>query len=179
MPPSPYHPSPEASIIPLYGGLRELSWQFVQLAELASTTSRTLRVGVGQSAWAAGLTESEVPVLRWCCAEQGGIAQKRLGEVLAVSSAHLSELLESLQRRGLVDARRLASDRRRQVWQASRAGRAAMETLFSALSGIVQSYADRLDPGKVGQLIALWEQVIAALQTTPSLPGSQAGGAAA
>lgn len=179
MPPSPNYPKLDTSTIPLHGGGRDLAWQFVQVAELVATASRALRARVGRSAHAAGLTESEVPVLRWCCATQGGIAQKRLGELLAVSSAHLSEMLESLQRRGLVDARRLASDRRRQVWQASQAGHGAMETLLAALSVILRNDPHRLDAEKVGRLVVLLEQIVATLQMSPSLPNSWTEGAAA
>lgn len=181
MPPRPHCPNLSTTTNPPCGRDRDLADQFIQLAELVATASRTLRVGVGQSAFVAGVTESEVPVLRWCCATQGqgGIAQKRLGELLAVSSAHLSEILESLQRRGLVDARRLAADRRRQVWQASPAGHDAMETLLATLSVILRNHAQPLDAETVGQLLVLLEQVVATLQASPALPNGWTQGAAA
>jgi DNA-binding MarR family transcriptional regulator len=179
MPPRPHDTNPSHASTPLCGQDRDLAGQFIRLAELVATASRTLRVGVGQSAFAAGVTEPEVPVLRWCCAAQGGIAQKRLGELLAVSSAHLSEMLESLQRRGLVDARRLASDRRRQVWQASPAGRDAMETLLATLSIILRNHSHHLDAEMVARLLVLLEQVVATLQASPALPNAWTQGEAA
>ena len=100
-------------------------------------------------------------------------------ECLALSSAHLSEILDALSRRGLVMARRLCTDRRRQVWQASAEGRDAHQRLLEALCDFVDRLAPRLDVAELARLATLLERTIARVQGPgPLLQAWQEGAAA-
>lgn len=179
MPRSRYRPTLPLPRIHSDGEIAPLAAPLLHLAELVATASRALRTGVKASAEAAGVSEPEVPVLRRCCLSPMGVGQKELGECLTVSSAHLSEILDALARRGLVVSRRLSSDRRRQVWQAAPEGRDAERRLLAALSDRVGHLAPRLDPAELASLAALLENTIALLQGPgPVLQAWQEGAAA-
>ena len=79
---------------------------------------RRLRGHLEEQARRHGLSEPELALL-WACskAPPGGRSQCELAERLAVSSAHISGLVERMCRVGLLQVRAVEGDRRRHLWE--------------------------------------------------------------
>jgi DNA-binding MarR family transcriptional regulator len=112
------------------------------------------------------LSQPQFSVL-WAChdAPATGISQAELVDRLAVSAAHVSGIVEQLRCKGLLQPRRLAADRRRQVWTLTPTGQLAMATLASALGPWAEALHHALGTAEVQRLGALVERLSGVLRT--------------
>ncbi len=100
-----------------------------------SVCARILRDELAQHVGRRQLSRGEFSMLLACRdASCGGLGQKELGEIAGVSPAHVSGLVEQLHRRGLMQRRRSAADRRRQLWHLTPAGRANLCDVLTDLA---------------------------------------------
>lgn len=105
---------------------------FVQKLALCS---RKLRRALGELTAVRGVTDTDTLIL-WSCQRAGaaGQPQHELVELIGVSAAQLSGLLESLGERGLLVGRRPPHDRRRQYWRTTPSGDALLTEVAQDLS---------------------------------------------
>jgi len=110
--------------------------QWGDLAERIVVCARLLRDDLGQRAGRWDLSEPEFSVL-WICRETPpeGIGQNELADSLAISASAVSGLVERLRRRGLLEGRRGQSDRRRQLWRLTPAGRNQLYQVLADWTG--------------------------------------------
>jgi DNA-binding MarR family transcriptional regulator len=122
----------------------ETAARWAELTEWISRCARLLRTELGQHTAAAGLSESQFSLL-WACTQgpAEGLNQSQIAAVSAVSAAHVSNLVEQLRTRGLLEGHRRSPDRRRQVWQITELGRQELASLLDRLA----SWANPLDQG--------------------------------
>ncbi|MBX3415825.1 MAG: hypothetical protein KF708_24290 [Pirellulales bacterium] len=107
---------------------------------LVSVAARRLRASLAEQIAGHGLGESEFALL-WACyrpasdrLEAEGLTQIELSQLLELSPASVSGLVEDLRRAGLLAGARSTVDRRRQVWHLSEQGDALIRRLLEELS---------------------------------------------
>jgi DNA-binding MarR family transcriptional regulator len=147
---------------------RSVRW--LDLAERISFCGRLLRTGLDRRLEACGLGAGQFSIL-WACHETpSGAGQSALAEMLAVSPAHVSGLVEQLRGRGLLVARRPASDRRRQLWQVTPEGQLLVEKVLAELCDWAERLEGRVPESASRALRHLVEQLTGALaeQTAPA-----------
>ncbi len=85
----------------------------------------------------------------WRLTPGEGWGQNELAAALAVSPAQVSGLVEQLRRKGLLEGRRPAADRRRQLWRLTPDGRDTLEAILAdqrhALDRLANQLVDLLD----------------------------------
>jgi DNA-binding MarR family transcriptional regulator len=108
-----------------------VSW--LHLVERVATCSRLLRAELDARMEACALNPSQFSLLWACHQECAGVGQRELAELLAVSPAHVSGLVEQLRRRRLLAGHRPATDRRRQLWRLTAQGRETVDAVLTAL----------------------------------------------
>ncbi len=140
-----------------------LAARWIELSEQISCCARLLRIQIAQHNGPAGVTEGEFSLL-WACAVSppGGMIQKDLAGLLAVSPAHVSGLVEQLRCKGLLRGRRVPEDRRRRHWEITPEGRAELHSVLVRL----EAWAHRLDQcadGLPEQLVALIHRLASAV----------------
>jgi DNA-binding MarR family transcriptional regulator len=114
----------------------------------AGAIARAGRRQIAAQAAGATLTDQEFLVL-WLCEESPSCrGQGELAELLGVSAAQMSNLVERLRRRELLQFERHITDRRRQVWQLTDAGKTLLLTVCSLLAA--QTTANNSTPGQGG-----------------------------
>jgi DNA-binding MarR family transcriptional regulator len=99
----------------------------------AGAISRAGRRRIADQAAGAELTDQEFLVLWLCEASPACRGQSELAEAVGVSAAQMSGLVERLRRRELLQFERHCTDRRRQVWQLTAAGK----TLLTAVCNLI------------------------------------------
>lgn len=100
----------------------------------AGAIARAGRRQIADQAAGAELSDQEFLVL-WLCEEAPACrGQGELAELLGVSAAQMSNLVERLRRRELLKFERHVTDRRRQVWQLTAAGKSLLATICALLS---------------------------------------------
>lgn len=139
--------------------------RWLHLAERISVCGRLLRAGLDRRMEACQLSPSQFSILWACYAAQGGAGQSALADQLAVSPAHVSGLVEQLRARRLLAARRPASDRRRQLWHLTPAGRAMVETLLVELRDWAEGLERQVPHSASRVLRHLVDQLTGAIQT--------------
>jgi DNA-binding MarR family transcriptional regulator len=125
--------------------------QWVELAQRVLVCARMLRNELGQQAGRWQLSEPEFSLLWVCCkAPPLGFSQNELADKLAVSAAQISGLVEQLRGAGLLQGRRAATDRRRQLWRLTDAGETTLRTILADTSALVDRVVadDQSDDGK-------------------------------
>jgi len=119
-----------------------------ELAERIVVCARLLRDDLNQRAGRCDVSEPEFSLL-WICRQSPpeGIGQNELADSLAISASAVSGLVERLRRRGLLQGRRGQSDRRRQLWRLTPAGRSRLHEVLAAWTGRLRAEfsADALD----------------------------------
>jgi DNA-binding MarR family transcriptional regulator len=141
----------------------------LKLLEDLSRLTRTLRATLAQVAQSNGLTDTEIQLLFRCASSTEGIAQRQLADALAISTAQVSGLVESLRSRGLLAGHRPAEDRRRQVWKLTAHGHQVFGELMSTLGpGLELLFAAR-PPSSITSLRQIARQLQAAAES-PSAP---------
>jgi len=110
--------------------------QCIELAERISVCGRKLHDELSHLVGRWQLSPPQFSLL-WACrhARAEGFSQNQLAGVMAVSPAHVSGLVEQLRRKGLLEGRRAAVDRRRQLWRLTPDGRDTLEALIADCSG--------------------------------------------
>ena len=87
---------------------------WLELAPLLEGCSQHLRTLLRACAESLQLSERHLLILWLCAADPQGSSQIELAQQLSISPAQLSQLLEQLRRRGLLESTRDPLDRRRQ-----------------------------------------------------------------
>ncbi len=109
---------------------------WVDLAEQVAVCGRSLRAAISRMAGHRQLTEAQLSIL-WVCSKYtiNGVHQANLAAALAISSAHVSSLVEQLRSRGLLVGSRAAPDRRCQTWRLTEMGQACLASVLADLAG--------------------------------------------
>jgi len=134
-----------------------------------------MRETLGREAEAHQISLAGLSIL-WACrgAVREGMSQTDLARGLLLSPAHVSGLVEQLRRRGLLEGRRPAADRRRQLWRLTAAG----ETLCQGTAYHLTLWARRLEEhlGAETVEVALWamERLCRALRADAETAGADA-----
>ncbi|MFN3417553.1 MAG: MarR family winged helix-turn-helix transcriptional regulator [Caldimonas sp.] len=108
---------------------------------------------------ATGVSGSQL----WCLVtiqSQPGIRVTQLAQALGIQQATASNLVESLDRKGLVERRRDQRDQRVVSLFLSEAGARIAQSAPQPVAGILPDALERLDPSALAQLNGLLEQVI-------------------
>lgn len=108
---------------------------------------------------ATGVSGSQL----WCLVTiqaQPGIRVTQLAQALGIQQATASNLVESLDRKGLVERRRDQRDQRVVSLFLSEAGARIAQSAPQPVAGILPDALERLDPSALAQLNGLLEQVI-------------------
>jgi len=154
------------------------SW--MRLSERLAHCTKSLQENWSRQAAAHGLGHWPMVVL-WACHQQAGQppSQGDLAELLGVSSAHISGLVEQLRQQGLLEGRRDPADRRRQTWRLTAAGQTTMAMVINTLGGWAEGLETHLSARRRRSLERLLARLSQALAATSSAPPSAAGKAAA
>lgn len=136
--------------------------RWLQLVERVAVCSRLLRAGLDQRMAACQLNPSQFSILWACHHAESGSGQSQLAELLAVSPAHISGLVEQLRRRKLLAGHRPSTDRRRQLWRLTPQGRQAVESVLESLR--VWAEQVHLPPEAAHSLARLADEAALAVQ---------------
>ena len=140
---------------------------WMALAERILMLAKQFRQRLAVSAKTAALTEADLLAL-WAsaAATPAAMNQRELADRLAVSPAQVSATVERLRQNGLLECCRDPLDRRRQVWQLTAAGHAAIATVARD----VATWAKDLEADTVpAQLIDDLDRLLAQFATSPFL----------
>ncbi|MBX9790038.1 MAG: MarR family transcriptional regulator [Pirellulales bacterium] len=109
--------------------------RWVAVLENLAASARGIRHGLARTLAGRDVGESQFSIL-WSCqqAQRVGISQSELAQRLAISTAHISGLVEQLRRAGWLEGQRDPQDRRRQVWRTTPAGQALCELLLDDIT---------------------------------------------
>ena len=161
-------PQSVSNALPIASSSNLAAAGWLHLAGKLNRCSRLLGERIAQEAERQGISEPQFALLWSCLASPAeGVSQSELADVLLVSPAHVSGLVEQLRRRGLLEGRRSTKDRRKQIWQLTPQGRATMEALVSTLTSWTIHLESQLERQVVGQLSALLAQLHQALRHEP------------
>lgn len=108
-----------------------------------------------------GLSASGFSVLVLLTSAGGELELRALRQRLRSSKANLTEVISTLQSRGLVSRRRLPKDRRAASILLTRSGRAVVEELFPQHSGRVRDVFSVLDEQEKRSLMSLCRKLAA------------------
>lgn len=117
---------------------------WIEVLEGVAASTRLVRHELTRALAVHGVGESQFSIL-WICqqASSTGISQSDIACRLAISTAHVSGLVEQLRRSGWLDGHRDVADRRRQVWRTTVAG----ENFVAALVASLATWLRRAEPG--------------------------------
>lgn len=148
--------------------------QWVELAEQLTVCGRLLRAVIGPLAGRQGLTDSQFSTLVVCrYAPPDGLGQTDLARILAVSPALVSTVVEELRARGLLQGRRAAADRRRQLWQLTPAGQSLLAGVAADLTDWAAAMDRRVAPADLADLHRILEQLVNLLRQADALAAPQ------
>jgi DNA-binding MarR family transcriptional regulator len=108
--------------------------QCLGLLSRLTSAIRSIRRALGEAAKPIGLNETQALLLYFCHDAPAGRAQRELADMLGMSPAQVSGLVEQLRSRGLMEGRRPPNDRRRQVWHLTESGQAVLDQLMTSLT---------------------------------------------
>jgi DNA-binding MarR family transcriptional regulator len=89
---------------------------------------------------------------------------------LGMSAAHVSGSVERLRQKGLLDGKRATSDRRRQLWTLTPAGRSVLKAVLDDLGPWAKRLNERLSVDRREQLALILDELTQALSTGDRLP---------
>ncbi len=139
----------------------------LDLGDQLSDAASTLRRQIERHVQAADLGDVSFRLL-WHVrreSEDAGISQKELADRLQVSPAQTSSLVESLGRRGWIEAHRPSSDRRRQHWRLTAAGTKLLQAVMPELTRWAEGFLGNIGSGNIEQLRLLLTALIAQCDT--------------
>lgn len=133
-----------------------------------TATDRQMRSTLAQLARPYGLNDTQSLVLHCCAAAaETGASQSELAEQLGISPAAISDLVERMRRQQLLVGDRSPTDRRRQVWQVTDDGRAALGHLRHACSVWAAQPEAGIDADLLDTVTKLLEVFVAAARSCP------------
>lgn len=146
---------------------------WLQLVLHTGAVTRAGRRRLAEQVADCDLSEQEFLVL-WLCGDQSLMhrGQGELAEVVGVSAAQMSGLVERLRRRSLLRFERLGTDRRRQVWQLTDEGHSLLAELCQLLSSQAAELRGQLTSAEQLQLLALLERWLPAAAADQGGPSS-------
>ena len=146
---------------------REIDW-FISLATTAWSVGRQLRRDISLRLAPEEITAEDFLTLRLLDTARDGISQVELAEVLGISPAQTSGLVERLRQKGWITAHRDPHDRRRQCWIVTDAGREEDRRLSGLLEPIALISAHGLQLEDCYRLVALLGTFQGSAATTAS-----------
>ena len=145
--------------------------RWLALAEQLSVCVRMLRGVIAPLAARHQLSQSQLCLVLVCRkAPPCGLGQRQLAESLAASPAQVSAQVEQLRRMGLLAGRRGDSDRRRQFWRLTPAGRTMVRRVLEDLADWAAGMDGRLDADRFAALARLLDKLGDGLRD--GLPGA-------
>jgi DNA-binding MarR family transcriptional regulator len=149
---------------------------WLELIQAVSLCGRQLRKSLAEIAAPHQLSDTEVLILWACCEATGtGLGQHEMANLVGISAAQLSGLVERLSTQDLILGRRPAHDRRRQYWRLSPQG----EALFAKLAADLASCAALSAKSTLNVDHQQVTQQLAALATGLAQPSASRGKEAA
>ena len=145
---------------------------WLQLVLQIGAAARGVRRRLATQIAASELSEQEFLVL-WLC-DDAALAhrgQGELAEMVGVSPAQMSGLVERLRTRDLLKFERCGNDRRRQVWQLTTAGAALLAEVCQLLVGPGGQLPGNLNALELQQLRLLLDQWSTEALRTPDQGG--------
>jgi DNA-binding MarR family transcriptional regulator len=141
---------------------------WVDLAEQIAVCVRLLRATISRLAGRRQLTEAQLSVL-WVCNRYtiNGVHQADLAATLAISSAHVSGLVEQLRSRGLLVGCRAAPDRRCQIWRLTETGTACLASVLADLGDRGQGLGQPIASQDRQTFVRLLGRLLEAFQSEP------------
>lgn len=133
---------------------------FLRLVLHVSTVARAARRQLAEQVAGSELSEQEFLVL-WLCGDDAALThrgQGELAEVVGVSPAQMSGLVDRLRRRNLLQFERLGRDRRRQVWQLTPDGQTLLAEVCRQLAIAGGQLTGNLLETEQQQLLSLLER---------------------
>ncbi len=145
--------------------------RWVALAQRVLACARALREELSCRAAAWPVSEQEF-LLLWNCREApaDGVGQTELAARLAVSAAQVSGLVERLRCGGMLECRRAAHDRRRQLWRLTSAGHATLDACLADLAALAQRLNRRMRGEAVRALCRRLDRVLSGRLPPADLP---------
>jgi len=137
--------------------------EWVELIGSISLCGRRLRTQVAERLAGQDLNEPQLWLL-WACrkVDEVGLSQSELARGLAVSAAHVSQLVEQLRRRGWLEGQRSSRDRRRQLWRLTAEGRLALDAALVRLAPWLRQLDEEPGSPSRQRLADLLERFVAA-----------------
>lgn len=132
---------------------------WLELIQAVSLCGRQLRKSLAELAAPHHLSDTEALIL-WACSDATGtgLGQHELANLVGISAAQLSGLVERLSAQDLLLGRRPAHDRRRQYWRLSPQGEAMLVALASDLTqsaSLAAGSTQSVDYQQITQQLAL------------------------
>jgi DNA-binding MarR family transcriptional regulator len=137
---------------------QEMDW-FLSLATTAWSIGRQLRRDIALQLAPEGITAEDFLTLHLLQTAQNGVSQVELAELLGISTAQTSGLVERVRQRGWITPHRDPQDRRRQCWIVTNEGRAEDQRLLALLQplALISARGLALEDGR--RLVQLLGQV--------------------
>lgn len=129
---------------------------------LASRASGILIQATNGALADLGLRVRSYSTLILACDTPGGMTQRDLAEVLGLDPSQVVQLVDELERAGLVERRPSAADRRTRLIAATRAGRQVRRTAEKRVAGVHRAALGALSEGERSTLRELLGRFIAA-----------------
>lgn len=126
--------------------------EWASIVQLLTVSSRKLRRVFGQRAGTLDLSETQFLLLFACGGVDGGLCQSDLAEQTGLSAAQASGLVEQLERRGLLEVGRSATDRRRRLCRPSGQGRAHLDQVLNQVAPLARQLRDQIGQSAQDQL---------------------------
>lgn len=139
--------------------------RLIQLLQSITRCKQSLKAHLASAAQPHDLSDSEFHLLwSFLPASASAASQNDLAAWLGVSAAQVSSLVERLRKKGWITGQRTATDRRRQVWQLTPAGRAVVEAVSQAILARHQSLSADLHSAGFCDAIANLDRLALVLQ---------------
>lgn len=131
---------------------RRCASEWASIVQLLTVSSRKLRRLFGQRAGTLDLSETQFLLLFACGGVDGGLCQSDLAEQTGLSAAQASGLVEQLERRGLLEVGRSATDRRRRLCRPSDQGRTHLDQVLTQVAPLARQLRDQIGQSAQDQL---------------------------
>jgi MarR family 2-MHQ and catechol resistance regulon transcriptional repressor len=119
---------------------------------------------------AHGLTPTQLGVLE-AVLHKGPLTQRDLGRKVLTSAGNMTDVIDKLEARGLVQRMRCPEDRRSVRVVLTACGRQLIEELFPRHAADIEAAMSGLDPAELAQLAALLRKLgMAAAHEEPAAP---------
>ncbi|OHB67521.1 MAG: hypothetical protein A2V70_15545 [Planctomycetes bacterium RBG_13_63_9] len=142
--------------------------RWIELAGRISVCDRLFRRELDEQAARWQLSASELATLCTCHdTTTNALAQTEIVAILAASPAQVSGLVDRLRRRGVLQGRRAADDRRRQLWHLTPLGQEMLRDVLANLDDWARPLEDELGVEQSGALTWLLDRLVRVLHGHP------------